>query len=109
MKEGSNKGTSFCNLGDESIFVWNQRKYMKTIFNNPATNLPVLQCKGNNEDSLQSFAAHSPICLECDCYNNTSTMLRVDPNVIPPLMGMNYIQITFPCLQQIVHLLLALF
>ena len=52
MKEGSNKGIFFCNFGDEAIFVWNQRKYMKSIFNDPDTNLPVLQCKDNDEDTL---------------------------------------------------------
>ena len=50
MKERSNKEMLFCNFGGESIFVWNERKHMKTIFNDPATNFPVLQCKVANED-----------------------------------------------------------
>ena len=41
MKEGANKGTFFCNFGDESIFVSNKRQYMKTIFNDPVTNLNI--------------------------------------------------------------------
>ena len=87
MKEGTSKGTFFCNFGDESIFVWNNRQYMKTIFNDPANNLPVLQCKGSNEDTVQGFTARSPLCLECNCFNNTSTVLPVVPHVISPNDG----------------------
>ena len=84
MKEGANKGTFFCNFGDESIFVSNKRQYMKTIFNDPVTNLPILQCKGAGDDDVQYFAEKSEICFDCHCFNTTSTVLPVVPHIIPP-------------------------
>ena len=62
-KEGSNKGTFFCNFGDESFF-WNKIQYMKTIFNDPANNFPVLQYKGTNEDVVRCFIDNYTLCLE---------------------------------------------
>ena len=84
MKEGSCKGTFFCSFGDESIFVWNKRQYMKTIFNDPLNNLPILQCKGANEDVVQSFTDQSALCFDCNCFSNTSTILPMEPHAVPP-------------------------
>ena len=66
MKEDYNKGTFFCDFGDEFIYVWNKQYYIKTVSNDPTTNLPVLQCKDTNEDIVQSFTDDSAICLECN-------------------------------------------
>ena len=52
IKERANKGTFFCNFGDESIFVWSNIRCKKTIFNDPATNLHILQCKDINYETV---------------------------------------------------------
>ena len=48
IKERTIIGTFFCNIGNESIFVWSNIRCEKTIFNDPATNLHILKCKDIN-------------------------------------------------------------
>ena len=87
MKEGTSKDTFFYNFGDESIVVLNYRKHMKTIFNCPSTNLPVLQCIDSSNDEANYGFLNEITCLDYNCFNNTSAPLRVAQHTIPTNNG----------------------